>query len=44
LVTRTKEKDVVVTRKNGLYKADSIFLRGVYIYEVSAGVTGKQAL
>jgi hypothetical protein len=25
-----------------LYKADSIFILGVYVYEVSAGVTASQ--
>ena len=42
LVSQTKEKDGVVTRKKDLYKADSIFMRGVYVYEVSAGVTASQ--
>ena len=42
LVTQAKEKDGVVTRKKDLYKADSIFMRGVYVYEVSAGVTASQ--
>jgi hypothetical protein len=42
LVSQVWEKDVLVTRKNDLYKADSIFMRGVYIYEVSAGVTASQ--
>ena len=41
LVTQTKEKDVVVTRKKDLYKADSVFIRGIYVYEVSAGVTAS---
>jgi hypothetical protein len=42
LVSHTQEKDGVVTRKNDLYKADSIFMRGIYVYEVSAGVTASQ--
>jgi hypothetical protein len=42
LVTQTKEKDVVVTRKKDLYKADNIFMRGVYVYEISAGLTASQ--
>ena len=33
---------MLVTRKDGLYKADSIFMHGVYLYEVSAGVTASQ--
>ena len=36
------EGDVLVTRKDDLYKADSIFMNGVYLYEVSAGVTASQ--
>jgi len=27
--------------KKDLYKADSIFMRGIYVYEVSAGVTAS---
>ena len=42
LVTQTKEKDVVATRKKYLYKADSIFMRGVYVYEISVGMTASQ--
>ena len=44
LVTQAKEKDGVDTRKKDLYKADSIFMRGVYVYEVSAGVTASPGL
>ena len=32
----------LVTRKNDLYKADSIFMHGIYMYEVSVGVTALQ--
>jgi hypothetical protein len=42
LVTQTKEKDVVAPRKKYLYKADSIFMRGVYVYEISSGMTASQ--
>ena len=42
LVSQTKEKDGVVTRKKDLYKADSIFMRGVYVYEISVGMTASQ--
>jgi hypothetical protein len=42
LVSQKREGDVLVTRKDDLYKADSIFMHGVYLYEVSAGVTGSQ--
>ena len=42
LVSHAEGKDGVVTRKKDLYKADSIFMRGVYVYEVSAGVTAAQ--
>jgi hypothetical protein len=42
LISDAKEKDGVTTRKRDLYKADSIFIRGVYVYEVSAGVTAAQ--
>ena len=42
LVSQIREKDVLVTRKNDLYKADSIFTHGVYLYEVSAGLTVSQ--
>lgn len=41
LVPQIRERDVLVTRKNDLYKADSIFMHGVYLYEVSAGVTAS---
>ena len=33
---------MLVTRKDDLYKADGIFMHGVYLYEVSAGVTASQ--
>lgn len=42
LISRKQEKDSVVTRKRDLYKADSIFMRGVYVYEVSVGVTAAE--
>jgi hypothetical protein len=42
LVSQIRENDVLVTRKNDLYKADSIFMHGIYMYEVSAGVTASQ--
>lgn len=42
LVLQIRENDVLVTRKNNLYKADSIFMHGIYMYEVSAGVTASQ--
>lgn len=42
LVSQTMEGGELVTRKNDLYKADSIFMHGIYMYEVSAGVTASQ--
>jgi hypothetical protein len=42
LVSQKMEGDELVTRKNDLYKADSIFMHGIYMYEVSAGVTASQ--
>lgn len=42
LVSQTQEKEGLVTRKKDLYKADSIFIRGIYVYEVSACVTASQ--
>ena len=42
LVSQTIEEGKGVTRKNDLYKADSIFMHGIYMYEVSAGVTASQ--
>jgi hypothetical protein len=42
LVSQTMEGGELVTRKNALYKADSIFMHGIYMYEVSAGVTARQ--
>lgn len=42
LVSQKMEGDELVTRKNDLYKADSIFMHGIYMYEVSAGVTAAQ--
>ena len=42
LVSQTMEEGEMVTRKNDLYKADSIFMHGIYMYEVSAGVTTSQ--
>jgi hypothetical protein len=42
LVSQTMEGGELVTRKNDLYKADSIFMHGIYMYEVSAGVTAAQ--
>jgi predicted transcriptional regulator with HTH domain len=31
----------LVLRKDDLYRADSIFPQGIYLYEVSAGVTAS---
>lgn len=42
LVSQKREGDVLVTRKDALYRADSIFKHGVSMYEVSAGVTATQ--
>jgi hypothetical protein len=42
LVSRTMEGGEPVTRKNDLYKADSIFMHGTYMYEVSTSVTATQ--
>lgn len=42
LVSQKMEGDVLVPRKDDLYKADSIFMHGRYMYEVSAGVTASQ--
>ena len=43
LVSQTMEEGKGVTRKNDLYeKTDSIFMHGIYMYEVSAGVTASQ--
>jgi hypothetical protein len=42
LASKIRENDVLVTRKNDLYKADSIFMHGIYMYEVSTGVTASQ--
>ena len=42
LVSQKMEGDELVTRKNDLYKADSIFMHGIYMYEVSAGVTASE--
>ena len=42
LVSEKTEGGELVTRKNDLYKADSIFMHGIYMYEVSAGVTASQ--
>ena len=42
LVSQKMEGGELVTRKNDLYKADSIFMHGIYMYEVSAGVTASQ--
>ena len=42
LVSQKMEGDEQVTRKNDLYKADSIFMHGIYMYEVSAGVTASE--
>ena len=42
LISQKMEGDELVTRKNDLYKADSIFMHGIYMYEVSAGVTASQ--
>ncbi|MEO5864665.1 MAG: hypothetical protein ABIQ79_06495 [Nitrospiraceae bacterium] len=42
LVSRKKEGDLLVARKKDLYRADSIFAHGIYLYEISAGVTASQ--
>lgn len=42
LVSQKMEGGELVTRKNDLYRAASIFLHGIYMYEVSAGVTASQ--
>ena len=42
LVSQKMEGDELVTRKNDLYKADSIFMHSIYMYEVSAGVTASE--
>ena len=42
LVSQAMKGGELVTRKNDLYRADSIFLHGIYMYEVSAGVTATQ--
>lgn len=39
LISQKLDGGETVTRKNDLYKADSIFMHGIYMYEVSAGVT-----
>ena len=42
LVSQKKEGDLLVARKEDLYRADSIFTHGIYLYEISAGVTASQ--
>jgi hypothetical protein len=42
IVSRTKENGEWVERKNDLYEAWSIFLHGIHIYQVTAGVTSIQ--
>lgn len=42
IVSRTMETGELVARKLDLYRADSIFSHGAYLYEVSAGVTASQ--
>lgn len=42
LVSREKEGALLVARKKDLYRADSIFTHGIYLYEISAGVTASQ--
>lgn len=42
LISQEMEGGKLVTRKNDLYKADSIFMHGIYMYEVSVGVTASQ--
>jgi hypothetical protein len=42
IVSLTKEKGEWVQRKNDLYEAWSIFIHGVHIYQVTAGVTSLQ--
>lgn len=41
LVAHHMEGDERVARKLDLYRADSIFTHGIYLYEVSAGVTAS---
>jgi hypothetical protein len=33
--------DQLVSRKDDLYRADSVFSHSIYLYEVSAGVTAS---
>jgi len=42
LVSQIKERDQLITRKDDLHRADSIFTHSIYLYEVSAGVTASQ--
>lgn len=42
LFSQIKEQDGVVARQKDLHKADSLFMHGIYMYEVSAGVTASQ--
>lgn len=42
LVSQKRKGEELVTRKDDLYLADSIFKHGIYMYEVSAGVTASQ--
>jgi hypothetical protein len=42
IVTRTKENEEWVERKNDLYEAWSLFIHGDHIYQVTAGVTALQ--
>jgi len=43
LVSQEMEGGQLVLRKKDLCRADSIFAHGMYLYEVSAGVTATQA-
>jgi hypothetical protein len=42
LVSQIKKRDVLITRKDDLHRADSIFTHSIYLYEVSAGITASQ--
>jgi hypothetical protein len=42
LVSRTQEGDLFVARKKDLYRADSNLAQGIYLYEISAGVTASE--
>lgn len=42
LISQKLDGGETVTRKDDLYKAASIFMHGIYMYEVSAGVTASK--